>query len=468
VCQVGFKGKIELKLKNLLPFVFLTLTLLISSIGLLNPLLVIGKETTQVLQVSSTSTQYTSPGKSGVGTDAVLPIQYGGDLDNEATTTMTKIVTQTETIGMAVYLGQDYIFVGGQNGTWFTKSQFPRLLQISLATNSTYWLEPVSGSGSVWGGGYNGSEWLISGWGSNDDPGSPNPFLYLNNGTTVLPELASVTSEAEWRGGDIFAASSNGTSWLVSGMGSGILNPKQSVGRRPLATNHFSVGLFDGRTFTDLSAELPMQMDGILYANAYNGNSWLVGGGYLSVGVLFSFNGKTFSSLTQEIRTAVPSFHSVQSIAWNGKYWLIGGLGFLAEYDGSRFYDLTSKLMSVLPEKVVASKVFSVNSIAWNGSSWLLGGGAPVAINYPSSFAWLVALNPSFIFRNLTYEMPVSETATTSSSILSITYSPADKLWIVGGYSNGHGMLLEYGKNVRDLSSQIYDMSYVNWVAAPG
>jgi hypothetical protein len=60
-------------------------------------------------------------------------------------------------------LGYGYILVGGQEGSWFSKSQIPRLLKIDLGTNSTTSLIPVTGDGTVWTGGSNSSDWLISG-----------------------------------------------------------------------------------------------------------------------------------------------------------------------------------------------------------------------------------------------------------------------------------------------------------------
>ena len=134
-------------------------------------------------------------------------------------------------------------------------------------------------------------------------------------------------------------------------------------------------------------------MDGILYANAYNGTEWLIGGGYTSNGVLFSFNGISFTDLTAKIQASIPSFESVQSIAWNGKYWLIGGMGFLAIYDGANFVNLTPAVNKLVTSNFPGA--FSINSIAWNGSEWLLGGGTPVAGYSLIGSAFLLTYNAS-------------------------------------------------------------------------
>jgi hypothetical protein len=308
------------------------------------------------------------------------------------------------------------------------------------------------GKGTVWSGVSNSSDWLISGWGTSLDQSATNPYLYVN-------DTAEDSSEAEWSGGDVFAISSNGTSWFLSGMGSGVLKSYSSV-----ETNHLSAGLFDGKKFTDLSSELPDQMDGILYANAFNGSEWLVGGGYLDTGVLFSFNGTSFQDLTGKIASAIPSFQSVQSIGWNGRYWLVGGIGFLALYDGSTFTDLTSNLTHVLSPELNSIETFTVNSIAWNGTIWLLGGGQPVAFSSSWSSAWIASYDKSS-FLDLTSILPhYAIGINADSSILSIAASSSRHSWIIGGYASNNAMLLELNLNINDYSNLTGDMSYITWV----
>src|SRR5579862_3278858 len=88
----------------------------------------------------------------------------------------TTIVTQPQKVQQALNQQSDYILVGGQNGTWFTKSQYPSLLQISISNHSVRQLDPVNGQGTVWSGSFNGSDWLVSGWGADIQSGSPNPY----------------------------------------------------------------------------------------------------------------------------------------------------------------------------------------------------------------------------------------------------------------------------------------------------
>jgi len=355
-----------------------------------------------------------------------------------------------------------YVLVGGQNGTWFDAGQAPRLERVDLGNYSVTPLIPVpsnaSQPGTVWGGRWNGTQWLISGFGEDDGPNGSNPYIYLYDGQNQIlaGSLDQYEAESTWHGGDIFAESYNGSQWLLSGLGSGNLSSYGS-------SNHMALSTFNGNNFTDLSGWIPNQRDLILYANAWNGRYWLVGGGYKNVGVLFSFDGKNITDLTDAISKSVPEFGSIQSLAWNGHYWLIGGVNFLAAYDGNKFTDLTSKLDSALTPTGTYDNT-TVNAIAWNGVEWMLGGGAPVGLTYPSQ-AWLLFYSSGSLV-NLTPE--ITRTATDfipNSSILTIT--PTPKSWIIGGYLNHQGLLYEYSaESFTNLSDLVSAYSYVNWVGS--
>jgi len=344
-----------------------------------------------------------------------------------------------------------YLFVGGQNGTWFQDGQSPRAYEIYFENLSSVPLLPVKSGGTVWGGGFNGSQLLVSGRGSDDD--SLGPYVALYSGAKVVTEgsLDDYGQASSWDGGDVFSASYNGKEWLLSGLGSGVL-PSYLSG----PTNHMSLGVFNGSAFTDLSAIVPDQHDSILYTNAWNGQYWLVGGGYKDDGVLFTFDGTKFVDLTFRAQNAIPSFASVQSIGWNGSDWLVGGVGFLAEYDGHTFTDLTLRL-----QHAVSRPVRSVNAITWNGQSWMIGGGTPVAQLTPSH-AWLASYT-SDNFSDLSTTLP-SYVSEQSSSILTIT--SVNGVLMVGGYSGNQGILLAYNEGaVTDYSRLVSSLTYVNWIS---
>jgi hypothetical protein len=158
----------------------------------------------------------------------------------------------------------------------------------------------------------------------------------------------------------------------------------------------------------------------------------------------------------------VPNLGSVQSLAWNGHYWLIGGKNFLAAYDGYEFTDLTNKLDSVL--QLNGACCTAVNAIAWNGAEWMLGGGTPVAQTV-SSQAWLVTYS-SATFVDLTAGIkPTATDFVPGSSILTI--KATQHSWIIGGCSNNRGSLFEYsGTSFTNLSALVNNFTYVNWVGA--
>ena len=366
------------------------------------------------------------------------------------------IIQEPATVGSfrGGYPIHGYILVGGQNGTWFTNGQYAKLYKINLEDLERVNLGPdgTTGQGTVWSGGWNGKEWLVAGWGVNSGVNGSNPYLYQYDGKRQIDTSAEsqFAAESSWRGGDVFAVSFNGHEWLLSGLGSGYLSGYGD-------DNHMSLATFNGSTFKDFSNKVPDQGDYILYANAWNGKYWLVGGGLAVNGVLFSFTDSATKDLTNEIRDAVPSFGAVQAIAWNGVIWLIGGDHFLASFDGFRFHDLTSSLLKPLG---LSEYALSVNSIVWNQGTWIIGGGITRArVGFQS--AWLVEFNAYGVHR-LPLPAQMNEG---KASILSV--AAVGSLIVAGGYTGNHGVLVTYlSGDVGDISYVIQnDMSYVNWVA---
>jgi hypothetical protein len=358
--------------------------------------------------------------------------------------------------------GEIYLLVGGLNGTWFRTTQWPKLFQIYLSSRSVTKLTVTTQPGDVWSGEWNGSQWLISGAGGAV-PGTniSDPFIYLYDGCEQIVAGTQYLwdPQVSWHGGDVFASSYNGSHWLLSGLGSDSF-PGQSY-----RTNHMALGTFDGYNFTDLSANVPNQQDFILYANAWNGHYWLVGGGYTRTGALYAYSGHSITDLSHQLKLAVPSAQSVQQIVWNGKYWLIGGIGFLARYDGKVFTDLTTELNSTVDSRhfLRNSCCNAVSALAWNGATWLIGGGSPIAVLGHSS-AWLTTYDGSE-FTDLSNALPAYvSNPTYNSSILTISHTTSS--WILGGYANGRGILLSYANGIAtDMSYLVRDeMSTVDFV----
>ncbi|MGA2876400.1 MAG: hypothetical protein ABSE82_12780 [Nitrososphaerales archaeon] len=369
-----------------------------------------------------------------------------------------------------------YILAGGQSGLWFTSTQYPELYKVSFANNEqvSVPLSTAPSSGTVWTGGWNGSDWLITGWGNGGSNGL-NPYfdIYDNEAQTELSfsnYVQASAAEQEWSGGDIFSATWNGSIWLLTGMGSGDLANYGS-------TNHYSMGfLTSNGTFIDLSQSIPQNNDGILYASAWNGSDWLVGGGYYDYdrGVVYSVspNG-TISDITSLITKWVPDFNSVQSIAWNGTDWMIGGVHFLAEYNPSTgaVYDLTGALDTVLSTKDSLSnqQTNSVNSIVWDGMTWIIAGGIPVGFKgTEDQTAWVASFNPnSGQFSDLTSHAIPSLILSESSMSSILSMSCSDIGCALGGFAGNNPVLIWYdGSGAINLSDTITSdgMSYVQWV----
>jgi hypothetical protein len=97
-------------------------------------------------------------------------------------------------------IGDKYVLVGGQSGSWFRPRQNPKLYKIFLSNYSVTQLTPVQSEGTVWTGGWNGSQWLISGWGTVPGPRGSDPYIYLYDGETqiVAGSLNQFESESSW------------------------------------------------------------------------------------------------------------------------------------------------------------------------------------------------------------------------------------------------------------------------------
>jgi hypothetical protein len=374
----------------------------------------------------------------------------------------------------ATTIAAPYILAGGETGSWFTTSQYPIFYQISQTNSSEYnnlTSTLVEGTGTVWTGATNGSQWLITGFGYAKNKLSfegPAMFLYNTNMAPIPFKVSKIDREMKsWSGGDVFSATWGGNNnWLVSGLGSGDI----------CGENHMSLGLFNGSNFIDLSKRLPCD-DYILYTSGWNGKYWLVGGGYLGGEAIFSYNpsNNTLNDLSSLFSTALGSdFHPVTSIAWNGDYWLIGGMGFLAKLDSGKITDLTSDVNTAAPG--VLTYPNSVNSIVWDSSTstWYFGGGLPISLTpglagSPEQ-SWLVSYSTAGTFSNLTARViPADKLDTSNSAILSLRMSGDDTL-VIGGYStpkSNQGMLLLYDigtGTTTDASSTVSSFGYVDWV----
>jgi hypothetical protein len=190
--------------------------------------------------------------------------------------------------------------------------------------------------------GWNGEYWLIGGGYMGYG------YVLVYNGDTtedVSPEsLVAAVHSLTWVG----------DSWLIFG-----IDPSWSD----------TVVQYDGHTFTEVHTienldvmkpvwngeYLMFLSDGVLVkfcdnmyeeisadqlsALVWNGEYWLIGG----YGKTAVYDGVTVTGLEAEFTGAV------QGMGWNGEYWLIGdSTGMLKMYDGETFEDLTDQFMDAL------------------------------------------------------------------------------------------------------------------------
>lgn len=364
-----------------------------------------------------------------------------------------------------------FVLAGGQYGFWFTRNQTPSLAKITMTKGDPMAsnVSTVQGGGTVWTGGWNGTDWLFSGWGSSN---GLNPYYVIYNsnvslGLNFANYTQAASAEVEWNGGDIFSATWNGSVWLLTGMGSGLLFPAQG------ANNHYSIAFLTANgKFIDLSQSIPNNMDGILYSSSWNGKEWLVGGGWYGYnkGVLFTVSqtGKV-ADITNIISESVPTFNSVQSIAWNGTVWMIGGVGFLAAYDPTNGHvkDLTPMLDAALGNNSLTDlKTNSVNSMSWINNEWVFAGGAPVGYKGEEfQSAWVASMDSlNGKFSDITSSaLPPSALDSSMSSILSMSCESIG--CVFGGFTGNDPALAWYnGVNSTDISAGL-NMTYVQWVS---
>jgi hypothetical protein len=103
--------------------------------------------------------------------------------------------------------------------------------------------------------------------------------------------------------------------WLVGG-----------EGNKPLYKVEESEG------FSGTALNTPAELTSVKSIGWAGGDNWLIGGYYTDAAgtsvKLYSYNGVTFTDLTANMQNAIQSYISdINSISWNGAYWLIGGAG---------------------------------------------------------------------------------------------------------------------------------------------
>ncbi|MCX6811520.1 MAG: hypothetical protein NT039_02415 [Candidatus Berkelbacteria bacterium] len=142
--------------------------------------------------------------------------------------------------------------------------------------------------------------------------------LYTYNDITTFTDITDQIPNMN-QGVTVITGGTN--NWLVGGQGSDIV------------AGHllYSVSESEG-VFTETPITVPAGPTGLASVTAIGyggGNNWLIGGtDSAGMARLYSYNAGTFSDLTAHMQEETQAaITTINSIAWNGSYWLIGGAG---------------------------------------------------------------------------------------------------------------------------------------------
>jgi len=229
----------------------------------------------------------------------------------------------------------------------------PLPAQISDETRA---LGSVFHPGVMLSGGSNATTTLLGGIGvySQISGFSLPAFAALSLGPgdpTVVNETSTV--ESYFFEGGVYAIAWNGSSWLIGGQ------------RSPGGVDHGVLIALRGDTVTNLTGSIANDFaGGGVWSIGWNGTSWLIGGNSSRSATLLSFNKGSFIDLTSRLVGHGPQ-PWVQMLAWNGNEWMVGGHGVFGLWTNMGYIDLfpTSPFQTG-----------GVYSSAWNGTAWLVGG----------------------------------------------------------------------------------------------
>jgi hypothetical protein len=223
-------------------------------------------------------------------------------------------------------------------------------------TDETRALGPVFRPGVMLSGGSNDTTTLLGGIGvySQVSGFSLPVFAALSSsssGPTVVNETSLVQS-VFFEGG-VYAIAWNGSSWLIGGQ------------RSPGGADQGVLIALSGGTVTNLSAPIANYfVGGGVWSVGWNGTSWLIGGNSSKAATLLSLDHGSFTDLSSRL-VGHGSQPWIQMLAWNGREWMVGGHGVFGLWTSSGYIDLfpTSPFQNG-----------GVYASAWNGTSWLVGG----------------------------------------------------------------------------------------------
>lgn len=256
----------------------------------------------------------------------------------------------------------------------------------------------------------------------------------------------------------IHAIGWDGTAWLIGGNTIRVVD--NGFVPRPLLVKYTG-------TFTDVSHHLDIG-DKIVDSVSWNGEYWLIGYSFHEYGGLAKYDGQHFFEVPLP---GEPLSLRVTALDWNGEYWLLGsgyvGHGYVLKYDGVDITDVGSAHLS------------AVRSVTWVGDSWLLSGKTPdgeeILMNYdgetfteiekPESLGTLTnaAWNGDYLLcvsngDLIKFDGSTYDTVFRSGSISSLAWN--GEYWLIGG----NGTLTQYdGTTFTDLPEEFTSHVHLGW-----
>lgn len=223
-------------------------------------------------------------------------------------------------------------------------------------TDETRALGPVFRPGVMLSGSSNTTTTFLGGIGVYSQvSGFSLPVFAALTSSSAGPTVVNETSvvESYFFEGGVYAIAWNGSSWLIGGQ------------RSPGGADQGVLVALSGNAVTNLTGSIANDFaGGGVWSVGWNGTSWLIGGNSSKTATLLGLSDGSFTDLSSRL-VGHGSHPWVQMLAWNGDEWMVGGHGVFGLWTSTGYIDLfpTSPFQKG-----------GVYASAWNGTSWLVGG----------------------------------------------------------------------------------------------
>lgn len=125
---------------------------------------------------------------------------------------------------------------------------------------------------------------------------------------------------------------------------------------------------YNGSSATKI--DLPAGIFAGAYGLAWNGSTWLISSVFMGVESrtkFWQYDGQKITVINQDALSG-----SINTVAWNGKYWLAGGYDETSELTSPLLYRINGNDIQNVSNLLAENSGFSVNDIIWADKSWKL------------------------------------------------------------------------------------------------